>query len=233
MNRATAILSKALTDLKTRCKVDLNALLPEEIGDIVRACDRVAEPFKEVNADAAGFPVRVCDGVWFWRLTIGAAIWMGDFVEKWWGDDYVKYRAATIYACMNARNAGAFRLDDRRKAESAIRKALRGIAATQEEIDLALDKVISRRDDADPGDVPATAANWAAMIARVEAQTGLPREHWLWGVSYSSTLAVYNQCERIVTARSGKDAAAMQDELDLAHNALQRLKVRIMGRING
>lgn len=71
------------------------------------------------------------------------------------------------------------------------------------------------------------------MIARVEAQTGIPRDHWLWGESYSQMLAVYNQCERIVAASGGKTATRLQDELDRAQNELQRLKVRIMRRIHG
>lgn len=232
MKLAARVLARAIDDLKVRCKVDVSALLPDELADLVHACDKVANPFADVNADAAGFPVRVCKGVYLWRLTIGAAIWMSDFAERWWGNDYAKYRAAAVYASLNSRDPDAFRLEDEREARKAIRRALRRIPATDAEIQLALDRVLGLSPDA-PAAEEATAANWAAMIARVEAQTGIPRDHWLWGVSYSQTLAVYNQCERIVAASGGKTAPRMQDELDRATNALQRLKVRIMRRVNG
>lgn len=232
MKLAARVLARAIDDLKDRCKVDVSALLPEELADLVHACDRVANPFADINADAAGFPVRVCKGVYLWRLTAGAAIWMSDFAERWWGGDYAKYRAAAVYVAMNARNPDAFLVEDEREAGKAIRRALRRIPATDAEIQLALDRVLGLASDA-PAAEESTAANWAAMIARVEAQTGLPRSHWLWGVSYSQMLAVYNQCERIVSASGGKTAPRLQDELDRATNELQRLKVRIMRRING
>ena len=47
-----------------------------EMFDLVE-CVRCAEsPFAEVNANAIGFPVKVCEGVYLWRLTAGASAWL-------------------------------------------------------------------------------------------------------------------------------------------------------------
>ena len=63
--KAERIFARALDDLKSRMGVGLADLTAEEAVALVRACERVADPFREVNADAAGMPVRVADGVWF------------------------------------------------------------------------------------------------------------------------------------------------------------------------
>ena len=64
-DKATLLLAEALADMKSRQGVNLADLEPGEVVALVRAVGRVAEPYAEVNADAAGIPVRVAPGVWF------------------------------------------------------------------------------------------------------------------------------------------------------------------------
>ena len=232
--KAERIFARAVDDLKSRMGVGLADLMPDEIVALVRACERVADPFREVNADAAGMPVRVAGGVWFWPLTIGAVVWLEETADRWWPDDPRRYRNALVYAALNARSPDAFTATERRDVERIVRRALLKVAATSAEVDAALERVLgissepSRRGDEES--VSATATSWAALLARVEAATGIPRDHWLWGVSYSETLRAYHE-SRQVAAASGERAPEMLDELDAATNDLQRLKVNIMGRV--
>lgn len=232
--KAERIFARALDDLKSRMGVDLADLTAEEAVALVRACERVADPFREVNADAAGMPVRVADGVWFWPLTIGAVAWLEETADRWWAEDPRRYRNALVYAALNAREPGAFAVIERRDVERLVRRALRTVAATSAEVDAALERVLGIVPVASrPGDdeaMAATATSWAHLLAKVEASTGIVRDHWLWGVSYAETLRVYHEARQVATA-SGERAPAMLDELDEAVNALQRLKVNIMNRV--
>ena len=72
--------AKALVELKKR-GVAMKDVKPEELYALAEASRRCADPFREVNADAAGFPVRVSEGGWFWKLTIGAGVWLDEVEE--------------------------------------------------------------------------------------------------------------------------------------------------------
>lgn len=232
---AERIFTRALDDLKSRMGVGLADLTAAEVVQLVRACERVADPFREVNADAAGMPVRVSDGVWFWPLTIGAAQWLEETADRWWAEDPRRYRNALVYAALHAREPEAFAEIEKPGVERLVRRALRTVAATSAEVDAALERVlgiasVSSASSPTDGDVAATATSWAHLLAKLEAKTGLERDHWLWGVSYAETLRVYHEA-RQVAAASGERAPEMLDELDDAVNGLQRLKVNIMNRV--
>ena len=232
--KAERIFARAVADLKSRLGVGIADLTADEVVALVRACERVADPFREVNADAAGMPVRVADGVWFWPLTIGAVAWLEETADRWWAEDPRRYRNALVYAALHAREPGAFAVIERRDVERLVRRALRTVAATSAEVDAALERVLGIVPGASrPGDdeaMSATATSWAHLLAKVEASTGIVRDHWLWGVSYAETLRAYHEARQVATA-SGERAPAMLDELDEAVNALQRLKVNIMNRV--
>ncbi len=234
MTRAEATLSQALADMKNRQGVSLGDLTPGELLRLVRACERVAEPFREINADAAGFPVRVCEGWYFWKLTIGAAIWL-DEVEAMLPDGIRndQYRLALIYACLNARNPDAFAgLDTPRKVGKAVKSALRKMPATPDEVNLALDILFRQKADDRKRDSITAASDWAALCTRLESQSGIPAKTWMWEHSSSYAVKCYhdlNEFARALTAKSGSQR--MLDELDAAVNALQLLKLQIMKRV--
>ena len=89
--------AKALVELKKR-GVAMKDVKPEELYALAEASRRCADPFREVNADAAGFPVRVSEGVWFWKLTIGAGVWLDEVEEMLGGGKSERYRLAMVYA---------------------------------------------------------------------------------------------------------------------------------------
>lgn len=233
MDRAKAIFAKALTDLESRHGVALSDIGPDELVDLARAAERAANPFRTVNADAAGFPVRVCDGVWFWRLTIGAGVWLDELESNLpEGTKGERYRLALIFAVAHARDPMAFPpTDDLKAVEKAVKRFCRGIAATPQEVNAALDEVLKirpngrRRDD----NVMA-AADYAAICARLEGQTGIPASEWLWKRSSAYAMKVYADLHEFASAYSAttkRNPASMRDELDAATEALNLVKLRI------
>lgn len=232
--KAERIFARAAADLRSRMGVGIADLTADEVVQLVRACERVADPFREVNAGAVGMPVRVSAGVWFWPLTIGAVAWLEETADRWWADDPRRYRNALVYAALHAREPEAFAEIEKREVERLVRRALRTVTATSAEVDAALDRVLGiasgASSPADDEAVNATATSWAHLLAKVEASTGIVRDHWLWDVSYAETLRAYHEARQVATA-SGERAPEMLDELDDAVNALQRLKVNIMNRV--
>ena len=238
MDRASAIFAQALADMKKRQHVDLADLEPVEVCALVHACDKVANPFTVVNAEAAGFPVRVADGVYFWKLTIGASVWL-DTVEELLpgGANDERYKLALIYACMNARTPGAFDgLDDLYTIERTVKREFRKIRATSDEVNLALDILFKLKPDTRKRDVGDAAADWSAICARLETQTGIPAKEWMWERSGAYAVKCYNDLHdfaRIYSRGTGTGFQHLKDELDDSVNALQCLKVGIMNRVKG
>lgn len=235
MTRTEATLAQALADMKSRQGVSLGDLKPDEVVRLVHACERVANPFREVNADAAGFPVRVCKGVYFWRLTIGASVWL-DEVEAMCGGDLTdeRYTLALVYACINSRDPSAFEgLDTPKAVERTVKKAFRALAATPQEINAALDILFRQKPDDRKRDVGPAASDWADLCARLETQTGVSADVWMWKHSSSYTVKCYNDLHEFARIYSATPATSrrMLDELDEAVNALQLEKLRIMKRI--
>ncbi len=235
-------LENTLRDLRDRYGAGACALTADEMFDLVRCVERVERPFGDVNADAVGFPVRVCEGVHFWRLTAGASAWLDEYAGEWWGGerDSKRYFWALCYALANARRKEAFvGLDTPGKAYSAIREFVLGLPATQGELTLAVDKALGRvpdEDDPRRGETPLkeNALDWARLVARLEGQSGICADEWLWGRSAGYTVRAYNDLvafARRYGAAQGGDDGRMKDLLDDALNALARCKARIGRRI--
>lgn len=224
--------ARALSDLRDRMGVGLADLTSDEIADLVHAADRCADPFRDVNADAVGRPVRVCEGVHFWRLTIGASVWLDD-MSRMFGGDSDRYHMCLIHALVHAREPGAFEgLEDERSVLKAVKRTCRAIAATPEEVGLAIDEVLDlkirrmRRDD-----IERSAADWCAICSRLEGQTGIPAHDWIWKHSAGYTVRCYNDLHAFASSFAGGKSEHMKDELDRANENLQALKVGIRKRV--
>ena len=117
--------AKALDGLR-RQGVEPGDITPDELYALAEAARRCADPFREVNADTAGYPVRVCEGVWFWKLTIGASVWLDEVSGMLGGGTDPRYRLATIHALVHAREPEAFAgLDTESKVMRAVRATMR------------------------------------------------------------------------------------------------------------
>lgn len=210
--------------------VSLADLTADEVAELVRACDRCDNPFGAVNAEAAGFPVKVRDGVSLWRLTAGAIVWLDEYAARWWGEDTAAYKWATVYAMRHARESGAFLpLTDEAEAYRAIRADLLTLNCTEEEIDAALARF--NDDGGDKRRPPVTAPDWRALAAMVEARTGIKAEEWIWGRAALSLADSYNRLCQFAAAEGGAKPPRMKDELDKAIIRLARVVAGILARV--
>lgn len=228
------ILAQALERLKTQRGISIADFTADELAEFVLAAEKVENPFADVNADAVGLPVRVCEGVYFWRLTLGASVWLDTYAEKWWSTKSEKYRLALIYALIHGREKAAFiGLDTERAASKAIRATMATVMATAEEINLALDIVLRLKPDTreKKSAVTRAAKDWAKMLRRLETQSGIKADEWLWGKSANYTVKSYLDLHEFAEAYSGGKSGHMRDELDEAQEALNRVAVKVMRRV--
>lgn len=233
MDRAEAIFAKALGDLGSRFGVGAGDVPPASLFALARAAMRAAEPYKEANAELAGFPVRVAEGVHFWRLTFGASVWL-DEAERILpgGSRDPRYHKALVYALAHSRSPEAFpELSCCRDLERLLKPFFRRLAATPEEVSAALDEVLRvaperRREAANT----LAAADYAGVCARLEGQTGIPAEEWMWKRSGRYAMRVYSELHafaRAYSAARGGSFEGMRDELDAATEELNLVKRRI------
>ena len=223
-------LEAELTKLKADgiTPADLEA---SELAALVRACDRCDNPFSAVNAEAAGFPVRVCEGVTLWRLTAGACIWLDEYARRWWGEDTAHYKWAVFYAMHHAREAGAFlALTDEADAYRAIRADILGLNCTEEEIMAAL-KGFGDDDGARKPSALVTQADWRNLAQQLEGQTGIEAEKWLWERAAAYIAQANRRLVDFAVASGGGKAERMKDELDRAISNLARVTAGIRARV--
>lgn len=239
MMTAQTILEKAVGDLETRMGVKRGEILPGEYFALSMACAKCASPFEDVDAAAAGWPLRLADDVYLWPLTIGAMMWL-DRARKWYASDADgrRFADALAFASLNSRRPGVFvALDSREKAERAVRDALERCPVTSAEMDAALERVLDNpRAGRDNEPQQRTAFSWAALCAKLEARTGIPARDWIWEKSGGYVLKCYAALEEFAFAaalQAGSKAVytRMKDELDDAMENLQRVKVAIMRRV--
>lgn len=226
--------AKALQQLR-KGGVEPGDCTPDELYTLAEAARRCADPFREVNADAAGFPVRVCEGVWFWKLTIGASVWLDEVEEMLGGGTSPRYRLAMIHALVHSREPEAFvGLDTEAKVMRAVRATMRTIHATPEEVNRAIDVVLGLRATARPrrADASAAAADWAALCVRLESQTGIPASEWMWKRSGAYAILAYNDLHEFASAHAGgRSRDRLVDELDDAMCALRSTAAAVERRV--
>lgn len=236
-------LAKEVDELRARLGIGLDDLTASELSSIVHAVDRVCSPFAEVNAELVERPVQVCDGVWFWRPTAGAQMWLEEYAEKWWPRGSVMYRWAQVYALKNARDPDAFaRLTTKWEADKAIVACALRLPVSGAELSHA----IARAYGASPPDIPRkrktradrireqAKTDFASLIARLEVESGVPRNVWLWERSLVYVVKAYVELHEFAAAYSiggGGSSARMLDELDEAIKDLAAVKMAIAVRV--
>ena len=232
--------AKALQDLERR-GVDVRAVAPGELYALAEASRRCADPFTAVNAELAGEPMPVGRGVWLWPLTIGAQVWLEEHAWKWWKTESRMGILALAYAMRHARDPRAFEgLTERWEATKRVLRSALTLPARLEELLDAICRVNGlpvhgaakpeRRRDR--GREEAAQRDFAAIVASLEVESGIPRRDWLWERSLLYTFTAYAQMHAFAAAYSprGKDRPAMLDELDAALTHLAEVKAGIVRR---
>ena len=230
---------KEAQSLKERFGITLDDLSAGEVAALVHAVERVCSPFTDVNAELVERPVFVCKGVWFWRPTAGAQIWLDEYAAKWWPKKSMRWKWAQVYALKNARDADAFAtLTTKWAAEKAIVACALRLPVHGAE----LQDAINRAYGVSPHDAPRKTrsrverlkaeaqTDFASIVARLEVESGIPRSVWLWGRSLMYAMNAYVQMHEFAAAfsMSGKERSRMLDELDDALRNLAAVKESIV-----
>ena len=240
MLKTDYLFEKEITNLK-QVGVEITDLSGAEIVALVKAVERLRNPFSGVNLDVVGTPITV-GGVTLWKLTVGATVWLAEFAKKWWlfQSKEKAYFWALVYACVNARTKSAFiTLTDEKAAHEAITKMALKMAVYEEELAKAVSDCLEVREAVAPrakngketDDAPQMQTDWASIIARLEGQTGIPAEEWCWNRSADYALRVHEDLQRFAKAASGEKVAEMRDEADMATSALAKLRASIKNRV--
>lgn len=240
MLKTDYLFEKEITNLK-QVGVAITDLTGAEIVALVKAVEKLRNPFSGVNLDIVGTPITVGDTA-LWKLTVGATVWLAEFAKKWWlfqGKEKA-YFWALVYACVNARRKGAFSgLTDEKTAHDAITKMALKLAVYEEELAKAVGECLEVREAVapsakkgkEPDDAPQMQTDWASIIARLEGQTGIPADEWCWNRSADYALRVHEDLQRFAKAASGEKVAEMRDEADMATSALAKLRASIKNRV--
>ena len=76
--------------------------------------------------------------------------------------------------------------------------------------------------------------DWVAFLARLETQTGIRKDEWLWGKSAMYTIRAYRDLHAFASKYAANgDKVRVFDAMDRALNALARLKKSIKDRLEG
>ena len=230
---------KEAQSLRERHGIGMDDLTAGELAALVHAVERVCSPYTDMNVELVERPVFVCKGVWFWRPTAGAQIWLDEYAAKWWPKKSRRWKWAQVYALKNARDAEAFApLVTRWEAEKAIVACALRLPVHGAELQDAINRAYGIM----PHDAPRKArsrvermraeaeTDFAAIVARLEVESGIPRSIWLWERSIVYAMNAYCQMHEFAAAfsMSGKDRSRMVDELDDAMRNLAAVKAAIV-----
>ncbi len=227
-------------DFLCRRGISLADLSAGEVAALVHAVERVCSPYADANAELVERPVAVCKGVWLWPPTAGAQIWLDEYAARWWPKGTMRWKWATVYALKNARDKDAFApLTTRLRAEAAIVMCALSLPVHGAELQAAIDRAYG----SSPHDAPAprptrserlrrqAQTDFASLVARLEVESGITRDAWLWGRSLVYTMTAYaamHEFAAAFAAGGGRGRSRMMDELDDALRNLARVKEAIV-----
>ena len=211
----------------------------DELEALVHACERVNNPYSDINADLCETPVQVCKGIYLWPLTAGAFLWLEEYAETWWKKGTAMYRWAQIYALAHARDPNAFApLTDKWSARKAIVRTMLRYTCHRAELTVAKNRcygvhtydVRENRPASVPDEQATELAHFAALL---EVESGISAKTWLFGHSLENMVKTYRRMAAIKAAFGGAEAAEkMTFELNDALANLANVKSMIIGRIN-
>ena len=228
-------LQARLDDLAAR-GITADKLTAAELRALVYACDRMDNPYSDINAELCEQPVKVCAGLYLWRITAGAQIWLEEYAAAWWAQGSAMFRWAQVYALKNARDPNAFSsVCSRRAARAAVLKCALSCVCHRGELISAINRCYgvdpNAPEDNTPPSRPANTANdFATKVAYLEVRSGIPAKNWLWGKSLKVMLYTWARLCAISDAFGGKAAADMALERDDALSNLARVINSIIQR---
>lgn len=236
MRRDNTRLATELADLRIRYGVGLDSLTADEIASFVDCCRAIDNPYGEVGLTLSELPVARVGGVYFYPLTVGATVWLAEYADKWWRNDATSYFWALCYALIHGHEREAFaeltNIGDARKA--ILRTCIRFVF-TRRALEQAVDKALGRVgmfDATDKKQEEEVQTDWVAFIARLETQTGIKKDEWLWGRSANYVIRAYHDLHAFSASFAANGVKArVFDALDKALTNLAVLKKSIKDRL--
>ena len=230
--------NKELAELRAK-GIGLADLTADEVVELVRATDRLRNPFSNVNLCLCGQPRQVAPGIAHWPFTVGASVWLDEYARVWWRDRgrSKAYYWAIVYALVHGRDKDAFtRMTTEPEAYEAIKRMALEFPVRDEELERAVDDClgITRHDDGKPKrgpQQPEHDEDWSNIVRVLEVRTGIPAETWLWNRARDYVAAAFREAQRVVTAFGETKMPRMKNELDYAVNAIARLRASIVARV--
>lgn len=226
-----------------RAKVDAlqaRGVVPDcdDIVDLMEACRRVVNPHRDTALDLLDCPTlcgRLDEPVKLWPHSIASATWLYDLAQGWFRDSPRLWVLACVYAHAHARERVFLTLTSRQEAVRAILDWSLGCTATVSELMEGLAAVTGAGEatDADAKADSQAVACFRRVVDDLEAMSGLPREHWLYGRAAQSVCAAYSRARRLHAAAfapAGYPADDSDSEADAAVAALQKTIVRILSK---
>lgn len=214
--------------------ITADKLTADELTALVHACERVDNPYTDVNAELCGRPVEVCRGLYLWPVTAGAQIWLTEYAESWWPKGSMMYRWAQVYALHNARDQNAFaRLTSKGAARAAILRCMLRFCCHRDELAVAVNRCygLGMYDTLDTRKTPRNeemAEDLASFVAALEVHSGIKADHWMWGRSLNLVTKDYYRMRDMARALGG--GADMDYEFNEALENLGRVKDGICRR---
>jgi len=227
-------LQMELDDLRNRYGVTLDAITADELIGLVDCCRRIENPYGDIGESLSELPVAKVGGACFYQLTVGASIWLDEYAAKWWGNDDTCYFWALVFAMVHAHERDTFAaLTDRCDARMAILKTCLRFTFSKAAVEKAVDRALGRvTDQPEKSGADNAQTDWVAFLARLETQTGIRKEEWLWGRSASYTIRAYQDLHKFASSYSANGSKVrVFDAMDRAINALARLKKSIKDRL--
>jgi hypothetical protein len=201
----------------------------DEIMWIVALCEKVLRPDGGDRADLCGFPVRVgSSDIYLRPLTIGAAVWLHDRAEAWYGGDGGRHLYAIAWALAHGRDAAAMRAASlsRGEADRIITAWCAGLTCTLAELEAAIDRLMPAN-AGEPQNAENPDPDWPGIIADIESATGIETDHWLWDVSMAATVRAWIAARSRLVQMAGGSPPHF-DALNDALAALARAKAQII-----
>jgi hypothetical protein len=198
---------------------------------IVRLCEAVVNPVSGLRADLIGQPERCgMSDVWLWHFSVGASIWYRDLACTWWQGDSDRLFWALAFALANGRDKAVLQAARTRDAASGlVYEWSLSLSCERAEIEDAVDRILA--DVSVPAGAKAPApvtVDWNAIVADLETQTGIVRDHWLWDLSREETLSAWSRSRRIIEAMRGQASSEPFNEADYAAMDLHAAKAAIL-----
>jgi hypothetical protein len=218
-----------LRELRERWGVE--PTLDESIW-IVQLCERVLCPTGD-RADLCGVPVRVgVSSVWLWPMTIGASIFVQDYMDRWFRADNSRGALALAWVLAHARDSKTLLAAARGReiAEKMIDEWATGLTCTTDELYAAIDTILPP--DPCKADTEGTAKtgsiNWPDIIRELETIAGIPADHWLWDMSRNATVNAWQTSRAVIAAQCGRSTPRIMGEMDVALQDLAKAKEAII-----